>query len=160
MQEIAKKQGILPQWLSWQYIYVPSAILQAWRNFLLFTFNYFSIPILLRTLFFYWRRYRYFYGRGFDLKRYFDAFTFNIISRVIGAIIRIIFIAIGALSEIFVIAGGLILLLGWFFLPLLIIGGLWLGIKLIFWACPVRQLRYPPATNFFEIWAGGKVIPG
>ena len=131
MQEIAKKQGILQQWLSWQFIYVPNGILQAWRNFLLFTFNYFSIPILLRTLFFYWRRYRYFYGRGFDLKRYFDAFTFNIISRVIGAIIRSIFIIIGVLAEMLVITGGLILFLGWFFLPFLIIGGLWLGIKLI-----------------------------
>lgn len=132
MQEIVKKQGILQQWLSWQFIYVPSGILQAWRNFLLFTFNYFSIPILLRTLFFYWRRYRYFYGRGFDLKRYFDAFTFNIISRVIGSIIRSIFIVIGLFSEAFVVIFGMIVFAGWFLLPIILIAGLWFGIKLIF----------------------------
>jgi len=125
-------QNIFIQYLIWHFFDVPKGILEAWRNFLLFNLNYFSIPLLFKTLFSHWRRYRYSYGRRFDLGRYFEAFTFNLISRGLGAVVRVILILIGLLVEFFIILAGAIIFLGWLILPVLLIAGLIFGIKIIF----------------------------
>jgi len=131
MQEIGQKQNIFWQWLSWHFFEIPKAILRAWKNFLLFNLNYFSVPILFKTFFSYWRRYKWSYGRGFDLRRYLEAFTFNLISRILGAIVRSILIFIGINIEIFIVISGLLVFLGWIVLPVLLIAGLIFGIKVI-----------------------------
>jgi len=124
-------QTILVQYFEWHFVDVPRAILTGWRNFLVFNFRYFSVPQLLSTLFSYWRRYRTSYGRGFDIKVYFEAFTFNIISRVIGAIMRTVLIVVGLAVEIFIFFAGLIIFVAWFFLPILAVLSVCLGLNLI-----------------------------
>ena len=125
-------QNILIQYFSWQVFKVPKNILKAWGNFLRFNLNYFSIPLLLKTLFSPWRRYKYSYGRGFNLKRYFNTFTFNIVSRLIGAAVRIIFILIGLAVEIFLVFAGAVIFIGWLVLPILLILGIYYGFKILF----------------------------
>ncbi len=132
MREITQRQNILVQWISWQFFEAPRNILGAWRNFLFFGINYFSILLLLKTFFSYWRGYRWSYGRGLDLQRYFWTFSSNLISRIIGAITRSILIIIGVLAEVFIIFAGLIIFLFWLFLPLLLVGGLFYGFKILF----------------------------
>ena len=125
--EISQKQNIFLTWLFWHFFEIPKEILKALKNYLVFLFNYFSIPILLKTLFSHWRRYRESYGKGFDLKRFFSALTFNLISRILGAIVRIITIFIWLIAEFFVLIGFLIILLFWLILPFLgIIGIYWI----------------------------------
>jgi len=116
----------------WQFFDTPKAILKAWKNFLLFNLNYFSLPVLLRTFFSHWRRYYYSYGRTFEIWKNIETFTFNMMSRIIGAILRAVFIIIGLFLEIFVILGGLIIFLGWLVLPFLLIFGLIFGLWLLF----------------------------
>jgi len=124
-------QNIFFQYLSWQFLEVPGNILNAWRNFLKFNLNYFSISFLIKTLFSPWRRYRMSYGKGFDIGRYFAAIFSNLIFRLLGAIMRIILIIIGLLVEIFIIFAGVILFFGWLILPALLIAGLIFGFKII-----------------------------
>lgn len=124
--------SIFLQALIWQFFDVPKAILKGWQNFLLFNLNYFSVPTLLKTLFSHWRRYRYPYGRAFEIWKNFETFVFNMMSRIIGAILRTIFIIIGLLLEIFIILIGITIFLGWLILPFLLIFGLIFGVKLIF----------------------------
>lgn len=126
------RQNIIIQYLGWQFWDVPRNILAAWRNCLRFNLNYWSVPLLLKTFFSHWRRYQYSYGRGINFKRYFEVFTFNMISRVLGAIMRSVLILLGLLTEIFVILVGAIIFLGWLFLPLFLIAGLFLGFKILF----------------------------
>ncbi len=128
----AKKQTIFSQYLIWHFIDMPKEILKAWRNFLLFNLNYFSIPLLIRTLFSYWRQYQWSYGRGFDAARYLETFVSNLISRILGAIVRIFLIIFGIICEIFIFFSGLIIFLTWFILPLILIAGLIFGIFVIF----------------------------
>ncbi len=116
----------------WQFFDVPKEILKAWRNFLLFNLNYFSVPTLLKTFISPWRRYRYSYGRVFEIWKNLEVLVFNIMSRIIGAILRSFFIVIGLLVEILIIAIGVIIFLGWLILPFLLIFGLIFGIKLLF----------------------------
>jgi len=84
---------------------------------LVFNIRYFSIPLLFKTFFSYWRRFRGSYGRGFDLKVYFEAFSFNIISRLIGAVMRTALISMGLTVEVVIFLAGLIVLIGWMILP-------------------------------------------
>ena len=114
-------RNILIQYLQWHFLDAPKSILMAWRNYLKFNLNYWSILVLLKTLFSHWRRYYYSYGKRFDLGRYFEALTFNLMSRIIGAILRIFFIALGLLIEVVIIFVGILLLAGWLFLPLIIL---------------------------------------
>lgn len=125
-------QNILIQYLFWQFFEVPKEILKAWRNFLKFYLNYFSIPLLFKTLFSYWRRYRWFYPRGLRIGKYLEVFFSNLFSRFLGAVMRIILIFIGLLVEIFLIFAGIIIFLGWLILPILLILGLISGFKILF----------------------------
>jgi len=126
------QRNILILWLQWHFFDTLKEILKAWKNFLLFNLNYFSIPILLRTLFSPWRRYVWSYGRGFDIKRYLETAISNLISRGIGFIIRVFLILIGLIVEIFIFLGGAVVFVVWLFFPLLLIFGLIFGIKIIF----------------------------
>ena len=125
-------QNIFLQYLSWQFWEVPKNILLGWKNFLKFGLNYFSIFLLLKTLFSPWRRYTWAYPRGFDIGKYLEVFISNLISRILGLILRVFLIIIGTLTEIFIIFAGLAVFLAWLILPILLIAGLIFGIKIIF----------------------------
>ncbi len=116
------KAPILFQWLYWHFIETPKNIMKAWSNFLVFTFRYFSIIPLFCSLFSHWRRDSASYGRGFDLKRYFQAFFSNMISRILGAITRSIVIFLGLLFEILVFVCGLCVFCLWLVLPFISLG--------------------------------------
>ena len=132
MIEVAKKTNIFFQWLFWQFFEMSGNILKGWRNFLLFNLNYFSIPLLLKTFFSPWRKYKWSYGKGFDIKKYFEALFSNLISRTLGAMIRSFLIIIGLLVEIFIIFAGIIIFFSWLVLPAILIWGLIFGVQVFF----------------------------
>ena len=125
------QQNILISYLIWYFFDVPREILRGWKNFLLFNLSYFSIPILLKTFFSHWRQYKWSYGRGFDISRYLEAFFSNLISRILGAIMRAILVSLGTITEIFIFIFGIILFFGWIFLPVFIIYGLYFSLKFL-----------------------------
>ncbi len=102
----------------WHYLAAPKKILQIWGNFLKFAVFYFiPVPQLLKTLISPWKKDVTFYGRGFDIKRFFETLIFNVISRVLGALVRSATILLALLFEFFVLAAGLVFLFFWFFWP-------------------------------------------
>ncbi|MBI2625012.1 MAG: hypothetical protein HYW70_01620 [Candidatus Nealsonbacteria bacterium] len=119
------------QYLEWYFNDQPRLILEGWKNILRYNLNYFSVGLLLKTLFSPWRRYQASYGRGFDFTRYFETLTFNTVSRVLGAIMRIVLILSGLTAETFLVLGGAVLLLGWLFLPLVLLLALIFGFRQI-----------------------------
>jgi hypothetical protein len=125
-------QNIFSLWFQWQFFDVPKGILRGWGNFLRFNLNYFSVPVLLKTFFSHWHKYRYSYGKGFAPARYFEVFIFNMMSRIIGAVLRTFFIIIGLLTEILIFFCGLVVFLGWLILPVILIAGFFYGFKLFF----------------------------
>jgi len=117
----APKRNIFLQWFFWHFVEVPRELFGAWKNFLKFNFNYFSIGLLVQTLFSPWRADKIDYPRGFDFAQYFNIFFSNIISRCLGALVRLVFIAMGLIVGIFMFGVGIIILVFWFSLPFLIV---------------------------------------
>ena len=123
---------VLIKYSYWHYFEHSKIILSAWKNLLRFNLSYFSIPTLLRTFLSPWRKYEDSFGRGFDLQKYLEVITFNIMSRVIGMMMRSFLIIMGISIEILILLGGFFIFIIWLTLPILIIAGLWLGSKLLF----------------------------
>jgi hypothetical protein len=129
---MSPKQNILSQWLIFYFFDAPKGILKAWRNFLLFNLNYFSVNLLIKTLFSYWRNYRWAYPRGFEVGQYLEALAGNFISRILGAIMRIFLIVFGLVTEFFLFIAAIITFLGWFILPILAVILIYNGFKILF----------------------------
>lgn len=132
MEKAAKKHNILRQFLEWYLYDQPRFILKAWKNFLCFNMEYFSIPLLLKTFFSPWRRYTWSYGRGFSFKRYLDAFVSNAIFRGLGAVVRFFLIVVGIFLEIIILFAGIIVIITWFLWPLILIEIFILGFRILF----------------------------
>lgn len=123
--------NILTAWFYWHFYETPKVLLQIWRNFILFSMNFFSTPLLLKTLFSPWRRYKWNYPRGFDIGKYLETIISNLFSRLMGVICRIFLIIIGTIFQIFVVMAGAILFLGWLLLPILLLAGLLFALNII-----------------------------
>lgn len=122
--EINNKKNIFIEWLCWHFIESPVFLLGIWKNYIIFALNYFSLPVLLKSLFSPWRRYRWNYPRGFDIGEFFSTVVSNFFSRIIGAIVRIVLIIVGVIFQIFVVLAGLIIFLFWILVPFIIILGI------------------------------------
>jgi len=122
---------ILGLFFAWYFKDVPKSILGIWRNFILFVSNYFSIILLLKTLFSPWKRISESYGRGFDFGKFISAFTLNFFSRIIGLCIRTVVIFCGIFAEFFVLIIGAVFFVFWFILPLILVWVLFRGFTMI-----------------------------
>ena len=88
---------------------------------MMFAINFFSVPLLLKTFFAPWRRYKWRYPKGFDVLEFFNTLISNTFSRILGAIVRVVLIIIGALFQFFVAITGLVIFIGWIIIPFIII---------------------------------------
>jgi len=118
MIEVCPKRNLFISFLDWHFHEAFLNIVGAWRNFLSFNLRYFSVGELSRTLFSHWHKMGEGYGRGFDLPRFFSVFIGNTFSRILGAIVRSVFIIIGLAVELFILLAGLAALLFWLLLPI------------------------------------------
>ncbi len=129
MPEI-KKRNIVILFINWFFIKVPKDIFKGWINFLRFNLYYFSIGLLLRTCFSPWRGFVWKYPRGLSTK-HFEVFFSNVLSRLLGFIMRILLIFIGIIAESIVFLTGIIVILLWYFSLPLLIAGFYLALNLI-----------------------------
>lgn len=132
MIESAPKRNMLGALVIWHFSTAAKGLSLAWRNFLAFNLKYFPIRELFRTLFSHWKRSSDPYSRGLDIGGWARAFLGNIISRVIGAVIRTAIIIIGLIVEVFIFFAGLFVILVWICLPVLVVIGFFAGIGLLF----------------------------
>ncbi len=112
------------EFLFWHYTEGLNLYLRRWYFLMAWIVHYFSLPMLLPTLFSPWKRLIDTEEIvGFNIEKIFRQFTFNLISRGIGAIVRLFLFFFGLLA----------------FFPTFLIG----LIGLIFWVvCPFIGLAY------------------
>jgi hypothetical protein len=99
--------NILVKYLYWQLFLTPKKALGILKNYLVFGFQFFSIKETLRSLFSPWRRYLWDYGRGFDPGKWLVVLFSNIITRVIGLVMRLFLIALFIIYETVVLVLGI-----------------------------------------------------
>jgi hypothetical protein len=126
MWKVVEKKDILSSWILWHYVISLEKIYRQWKDFLKFNMDYFSIPFLLKTIFSPWKKYKISYGKGFDIAKIFEALTFNVFSRFIGAGIRTLVILFGLLSQFLIIFFGIFIILFWIILPLVTTFGIFI----------------------------------
>jgi len=127
----SKTQNLMVLFLRWYYAIAPKKILKTWRNVLSFGWNFFSIGLLFKTLFSPWKRDITKSSSGFDPKAWLETLVMNLISRLIGAFVRVWVILLGLFFEIAILIFGAVFFLGWLGLPLLIIVGVVYAVGLI-----------------------------
>ncbi|MBI2642141.1 MAG: ATP-dependent Clp protease ATP-binding subunit [Candidatus Wildermuthbacteria bacterium] len=105
----------------WYLFLVPKEIIRGWGNVLWFNLEYFSLFVLLKTLFSPWRRQTVNPGRGFNPGKYFEALTGNLISRLLGALVRASLLIVGIISQVALFFAGPAVFIVWFVFPALLV---------------------------------------
>lgn len=117
-------------YLFWHYTRAYRDIFAMYLNFAWFVAHFFSIPLLLRTLFAPWKRITAGHKK-FDLEDWAEAVTFNILSRVTGFLVRTVLIVLGLCVLSLLTALFLAFLLLWCFLPVTAVLSVYYGLVLL-----------------------------
>lgn len=119
--------GLFVQWL---YRDAPKAYLVVLVQVIDSLYNYFSIPLLTRTLFDPWRHDAVEVSR-LPMTYWLQAFGRNLVSRGIGFCVRLATICAGLGIVCVFWVGTLVFLLAWYLLPLLMLLSILFGFRLI-----------------------------
>jgi hypothetical protein len=109
---------IAPYYIHWHYGRALRGIVDITNNLIWFLWNFFSIGLLLQTLFAPWQRLEEDHKRvGLNVEAYVSSLMLNTVMRFVGFVIRLIFILIGFVAIIFVTISGSIVFVVWLALP-------------------------------------------
>ena len=115
-----KRENIIKLWLVWHFYEMPKFLFMIWNNYVSFGLYYFSMPLLIKTLFSPWRRYNWAYPKGFNIGGYLSILISNLFSRIIGAICRLFLLIFGVAFLFLIIIFGALAILLWFLIPFII----------------------------------------
>jgi hypothetical protein len=118
-------------YVSWHYTQAVHDLVGIVFNFIWFFYEFFSIPLLLKTLFSPFHRLGEKYSQKFDIWSWFQTFTINMIMRMVGFLIRFFLILIGIFFILLTCVLGIVFLVAWLTAPLLLMFAFSYGIKLI-----------------------------
>ncbi|HMO77630.1 MAG TPA: hypothetical protein PKA42_00540 [Candidatus Paceibacterota bacterium] len=124
--------SILHHYLLWHYTNAFGEILHVWKNLFWFTFHFFSLSQLLRSFFSPWKRMTEGRGRTFNFEDLASFVLINLISRILGMIIRTSIIITGCLALILLAVGIVMTYIFWLLAPALLVLSMYYGLVLIF----------------------------
>lgn len=108
---------------TWHYSFGTNFYLHRYKSAVLGVIHYFSLPLLLPTLFAPWKRLMMSDNKhGFDFVEWLNVVSFNMVSRVVGAVVRLVLFFAGSLILIFILIFGSLGLILWTVMPFLSIG--------------------------------------
>lgn len=117
----------------WHYGRAISDLTKIYRNLIAFTFNFFSVPILVQSYFAPWRRMGEDYPeKSVDPFDYFSTFLVNLIMRLVGIFMRTVVIVLGMAATLLVILSYPVVLVIWITLPFLAVIIFFIGFGLLF----------------------------
>ncbi len=108
-------------WYLWQG---PQRVLRSYVEYAKACNEILSIPFLLRTLFSPWKGIAEEMPGAFQWEKFLEAFFVNLVTRGIGMVIRLFAMAISFALQVIVLAIFVVLFVGWFALPLLVVLGI------------------------------------
>ncbi len=123
---------IIRHYLLWHYTEAYKELFTVSRDLLWFVVHFFSIPQLLKTLLSPWRRIVEEKKKSWNLEDFASRILINILSRIIGAIMRLLVIVIGLVCLTVMLVLVTALCVTWVLLPVIIIGCFVLGVVYLF----------------------------
>ncbi len=116
----------------WYFLEIPRKIKKIWGNYLWFFGRYFALAEMGKDFFAPWKGLVFAREkRGFEISDAFSAWFGNMISRILGAIMRLFFLGIGLVFELAALAGGILAYVVWLVLIPLIFYCFWKGLALL-----------------------------
>lgn len=112
---------VMVLYLVWHYSVGLRDLLGVFKTFLWFFKNFFAFGSLLGSLFSPWRRLDEPVGSVFHFEQFAGNLVANFVTRIAGAIVKLIFISIGLAVTLGVSIFGLLFLCAWLLAPLLIV---------------------------------------
>ena len=107
---------IITDYLLWHYTRAFRDMAITMRNVFYFVVHFFSIPLLIRTLFAPFKRVTEAYEhRG--IEAFMETFVVNVMTRIVGAFVRLSIILIGLLTLVFTVFGCLFFFIFWVTAP-------------------------------------------
>ena len=119
------------EYLTWQYSEGIREFIAAWQNIHWFLWRVFSVPLLLRTFFTPFRRTSESYGRGFDPQALAQTLLVNLVTRLVGVVVRGLLLAVALLFQGIVFIAGSLLFLCFLLAPIAAPVGILMGILII-----------------------------
>ncbi|MDO8572652.1 MAG: hypothetical protein Q7S11_02660 [bacterium] len=119
------------QFVIWYYTAAITNFIKISSDFIWFLYHFFSIPILIPTLFSKWRRIGDVRTKKFDIPDFFSVLIVNSVMRIIGFFIRSFVILAGVVSITLALVIEIVLFITWLFLPIIIVGLFAVGITLM-----------------------------
>lgn len=111
-----------PAFISWYYNEAVHGNLEIWKNFLVFIWQHFSIVEMLATLLTPWRRdVEVKTWRGFYPGKMIEMIFANLLSRLVGAVVRICVAAFGFIVFLFVLVFAIEFVILWVAMPLVLV---------------------------------------
>jgi hypothetical protein len=123
---------ILNHYIIWHYTNAFREIFHVWKNLMWFTYHFFSIPQMFRSYISPWKRMTEEKGSSFDFEDIASFIIINLISRIIGIILRTIVIIAGLFSLLTLIIGIVATYIFWLLMPVFIVTSVYYGFVLIF----------------------------
>lgn len=118
-------------WL-WHYSRAVLDIFAIWRDIIVFVWNYFSVSLLLSTLFSPWKKIKENYGDTLDFGRLFSTFFVNLMMRLVGAVIRLFTVLLGLIALALSAALGAAFLALWLFAPVILATFIYAALSFLF----------------------------
>lgn len=124
---------LLSSYIAWHYGRAYRELVRNGGNIIWFIFNFFSVSVLLRTLFSPWQRLEE-QSRGgiLDIEEKLGTLVINLLMRIVGFVIRSVFIVAGLVATALAVLGLIIVIIVWTVYPALIVILLITGLKLAF----------------------------
>lgn len=112
---------LIPEYFLWHYTTALRLCLNVATNFVWFTYHFFSMPVLFRTLFSPWHKIHEKYRAGFHPASLAETFVINTIMRLVGFVVRTAVLIFGGGLCIVTALVGLAFFLVWLILPLAVL---------------------------------------
>jgi len=125
--------AVVVHYLIWHYTRALVEFSHIYKNIIAFVYNFFSVPILIRSYFAPWRRMGEAYPKNvLNFAELGSVLAVNLIMRLVGVVMRTVMIIVGLVVTVVAIIFYPVLLILWLLLPFIITVLILLGLGLLF----------------------------
>ena len=122
MSEVYEKSPFLLAYIKWHYGRGLKELFAVFGNFLWFVSNFFSFKLLLKTLFYPWKRLGETYEGGLNLNAFASTLIVNGLMRAVGFCTKTLVMLVGLVSYVLLLIFSFFIFVIWVLAPIILLG--------------------------------------